>query len=77
MYGFFPHHKYLIDVIENVQRRFTKRLPGLFNKSYMDRLKICELELLETHKICTDVALMNKILNGYMFQELNDCVRIA
>ena len=37
---FPPHHKYLIDVIENVQRRFTKRLPDLFNKSYMDRLKI-------------------------------------
>ena len=52
---FSPHHKYLI---ENVRRRFTKRLPCLFNKSYIDRLKICELELLETRRICTDVALM-------------------
>ena len=74
---FSPHHKYLIDVIENVQRRFTKRLPGLFNKNYRDRLKICELELLETRRICTDVALMYKILNGYVCIELNDCVCIS
>ena len=40
---FSPHHKYLIDVIENVQRCFTKRLPGLFNKSYTDSFKICKL----------------------------------
>ena len=25
-----PHHVYLIDLIENVQRNFTKRLPGLY-----------------------------------------------
>ena len=62
---FSHHHKYLIDVIENVQRHFTKRLAGLFNKSYMDRLKICELELLETRRIRTNFALMYKILNGY------------
>ena len=74
---FSLHHKYLIDVIENIQRRFTKRLPGLFNKSYMDRLKMCELELLETRRICTDVALMYKILNGYVCLELNDCVCIS
>ena len=49
-----------------------KRLPGLFNKSYMDRLKICKLELLETRRICSDVALMYKILNGYVYLELND-----
>ena len=77
MSDFAPHHNYLIDIIENVQRRFTKRLRGLFNKSYMDRLKICELELLEIRRICTDVALMYKILNGFECLELNDCVCIS
>ena len=51
--------------------------PSLFNKSYMDKLKICELELLETHRICTGVALMYNILNGYVCLELNDCVCIS
>ena len=74
---FSPHHKYLIEVVENAQRCYTKRLPGLFNKSYMDRLKICELQLLEIRRICTDVALMYKILNGYVGLELNDCVCIC
>ena len=40
----------------------------------MDRLKICELELLETRRICTDVALMCKMLNGSVCLELNDCI---
>ena len=43
----------------------------------MDRLKICELELLEIRIICTDVALMYKILNRYVCLELNDCVCIS
>ena len=43
----------------------------------MDRLKICELELLETRRTCTDVALMYKILNGYVCLKLNDCVCIS
>ena len=38
----------------------------LFNKNYMDRLKICGLEFVETHRICIDIALMYKILNGYV-----------
>ena len=36
----------LIKRIENIQHRFTKRLPGLLI-SYVDRLKFCNIELLE------------------------------
>ena len=44
---FSSHHISLIDLIENVQRRFTKRLYGMHNICYVDRLKLCNLELLE------------------------------
>ena len=50
-----PHHINLIDRIENVQRRFTKRLPGLYDINYVDRLKSCNIELLELHRIHTDL----------------------
>ena len=36
-----------IDRLENVQRRFSKRIKGLHDLSYHDRLKICKLESLE------------------------------
>jgi len=34
-----PHYKYDIDAVERVQRRFTKRLPGLSNYTHNERLK--------------------------------------
>ena len=33
-----PHHISLIDLIENVQRKFPKRLYGMHNIRYVDRL---------------------------------------
>ena len=57
-----PHHVYLIDFIENVQRRFIKRLVGLYNYSYCDRLKLCKLELLELRRMHIDLTMMYKIM---------------
>ena len=34
------HYKYLIDKVESVQRYFTKRLSGLSQLSYRDRLLV-------------------------------------
>ena len=51
----FPHNVNLIDRIENVQRRFTKRFPGLHGISYVDNLKSCYIELLELRRIHTDL----------------------
>jgi len=42
-----PYLKSDIELIENVQRRFTKRLKGLSALSYDDRLKLLNLERLE------------------------------
>ena len=36
-----PHHIGLIDLIENVQRRFTKRLYSMNDTSYFHRLELC------------------------------------
>ena len=34
-----PYCMHLIDLLENVQRNFTKRLPGLYNLNYIDSLR--------------------------------------
>ena len=41
---FSPRFLYLTDLLENVQRNFTKRLTGLNKMHYIDRLNICNLE---------------------------------
>jgi hypothetical protein len=59
-----PHHLYLINAIERVQRYFTKRLPGLFNIPYLQCLNICNIDLLETRRIKTDLIMLYKVLHG-------------
>ena len=41
-----PHGIGDINLIEDVQRKFTKYLPGLYNLNYTDRLLILEMESL-------------------------------
>ena len=53
-----------IDKIEDIQRKFTKYLPGLYNLSYRDRLDILGLETLEERRIKTDLILLFKIVHG-------------
>jgi hypothetical protein len=59
-----PTHKYLIDQIENVQRRFTKRVPSLSQLSYLERLSILELEPLELRRLRFDLIQYYKIFNN-------------
>ena len=53
-----------IDRLERVQRSFTKRIKGLFNKTYSERLLLCGIESLEFRRIKRDVVLVYKIING-------------
>ena len=53
--------------IEAVQRRFTKRLPGLSNISYHVRLKLLKLESLEIRRLRSDLILVYKILFGHVY----------
>jgi hypothetical protein len=74
-----PHFLKDINRIEQVQRRFTKRLRGMYNLSYDERLTQLQLERLEARRIRTDVItaykiIFNKtILNPEDFFSLSDC----
>ena len=58
-------HKYLIDQIENVQRRFIKRITSLSHLSYPERLSILKLEPLDLRRLWFDLMIhYNKIFNN-------------
>jgi len=59
-----PHHMYLIDKIESVQKRFTKRIPGLFGLTYEDRLLALGLQSLRVRRVICDLVLCYNILNS-------------
>ena len=50
--------------IESVQRRFTKRLYGLHNLSYADRLRVLNSESLQSRRIKSDLKLYFAIINN-------------
>ena len=51
-------------LLESVQRVFTKKIPGLENKSYLERIKILNLHTLELRRLHSDLTLCYKILHG-------------
>ena len=61
-----------IDKIERVQRRFTKRIGGLYHKSYAERLVACGLETLELRRLKRDLVLVYKIVNNLVMLNVDD-----
>jgi len=59
-----PHYKQDIDLIERVQRRFTKRLPGYSNYTYNERLALLNLPSLELRRLRLDLIWCYKLLFG-------------
>ena len=57
-----PHQVADVRKIESVQRRFTKRLPGLTALSYTERLAVLELDNLELRRLRLDLILAYKIV---------------
>ena len=53
-----------IDLIESVQRRFIKLLPGMYNKSYKDRLETLKLPSLELRRLHIDLILTYSFLHN-------------
>ena len=51
-------------LIESVQRKFTKRIPGFNSLSYGERLKTLNMISLERRRLETDLTMCFKILNG-------------
>jgi hypothetical protein len=56
----------LVRDIERVQRRFTKRLPGLRSMTYDERLVHLQLESLEVRRRRADLIIVHKALRGHL-----------
>jgi len=71
-----------IESVERVQRRFTKRLPGLRNMSYDQRFKFLDVNSLELRRLCADLYWCYKIIFGFVavtsdvFFTKNSCTSI-
>ena len=59
-----PHLLKDFNLIERVQHRFTKRLPGMYNMSYNDRLSALHLDRLEARRLRIDIIMAYKIIFG-------------
>ena len=57
IYNPYRSHYNVFDRIKNVQRRLTKQLQGLCNYNYCDRLKLCNLKLLELRRVHFDAII--------------------
>lgn len=53
-----------IDSIERVQKLFTRRLPGMQNLTYRERLNALDLEPLEERRLYRDMVMVYKIINN-------------
>jgi len=69
-----PHrlHQSDIECMEKVQRRFTKRLPGLKHLTYGQRLKQVSLPSLELRRLHADLIVCYKILFGLVKLSYSD-----
>lgn len=54
----------LVNDLESVQRRFTKRLPGLSHYPYDNRCALLGIDRLEFRRLRADLILCYKIING-------------
>ena len=72
-----PHLEYCIqawspylvkdcDKLENVQRRFTRMIPGFSNIAYEDRLVELNLTTLKTRRLRGDLIHLFKMMKGYV-----------
>ena len=62
-----PHKKKDMEAIENVQRRATKMVPGLNDKSYEDRLKELKLPSLSYRRLRGDMIEVFKLVNDVYY----------
>ena len=59
-----PHLLQDIDAVEDVQKLFTRTLPGMEGLSYLERLTNLQLKSLEERRIIFDLILVFKIILG-------------
>ena len=61
-----------IKILEGVQRKFTKRMPGMFVKTYEERRATLGLKTLEYRRLCNDLCICFRILNGLIDVDFDD-----
>ena len=66
-----PHYVYEKKAIENVQRRFSKRLPGMASLSYEQRLLELSITTLEHARVDADLLFLFRTINGLHGVNLN------
>ena len=54
-----------INALEGVQRHFTKRIPGLRNMSYEERLAHLDLDTLECRRLKADLTFYYKVMHNF------------
>jgi len=67
-----PLLKQDITAVEHVQRRFTKRLQGLRDLSYTERLRLLNLQSLEVRRLYFDLILCYRIVFGLVSVNADD-----
>ena len=72
-----PQNVYDIEPIEQVQRRFTKRLPGLNMYSYAVRLSKLHVPSLELRRLHTDLIMCYKIVFGLIDVKFDDFFQLS
>jgi hypothetical protein len=60
-----PYKKKHIDMIDNVQKRATKQIPGMKNLSYEEHLRKLELPTLSYRQLRGDMIEVYKIIQGH------------
>jgi hypothetical protein len=74
-----PYKKKHIDMIENVQKRATKQIPGMKNLSYEERLRKLELPTLSYRRLRGDmieVHYVYKIIQGHYDPEASTIIKL-
>ena len=66
-----------INKLENVQRRFTKRIPSLSNQCYKDRLSALGITTLEYRRLRFDLIMMYRIVHNLVDLDRDDFVMIS
>jgi hypothetical protein len=61
-----------IDSLEKVQKRYTKKLYGLRDKTYNERLVACRLVSLELRRLRVDLVLCFKIVKSLIYLKFDD-----
>ena len=67
-----PHLKKFIHMIENVQRRFTKRIGGISHLTYPARLQFLGLEVLQERRLKFDLIMCHKVMYNFVEVDTSD-----